>query len=117
MGDITVVSTPVMERSTVSFALSFFDETSLAVAPNSVYWSLSDVAGSWVNSRQNVGISNPTASLYLTLSSMDLQVSSNCQMETESRRLLVSGNYNSNRGTGLSLNHLIKFDVTNISMI
>lgn len=117
MANITVVSTPFFEKSTAIFNVSFFDETSAAVAPNSIYYSLTDVAGTAVNSIFNKGYSNPAASVYLILSSNDLMISSGFQLDQERRHLLVSGVYNSTLGNNLAIRHLIKFDVTNPGIV
>lgn len=115
--NITVISTPFIEKGTAIFNVSFFDENSAAVAPNSIYYSLTDVAGSIVNSLQDVGLSNPAASAYIILSSNDLQISSGYQLDSEARRLMINANYNSSLGNNLSLRHMIKFDVTNPGIV
>lgn len=117
MANITVVSTPFFEKSTAIFNVSFFDETSAAVAPSSIYYSLTDVAGVAVNSIWNKGFSNPAASIYIVLSSNDLMISSGFQLDQERRHLLISAPYNSTLGNNLALKHLIKFDVTNPGVV
>lgn len=113
MSNVTVITTPFFEKGTAVFNLSFYDENSIAVAPNSIYYSLTDVAGTIINSRQDFGLSNPAASVYIILSSYDLQISSGYQLESEQRRLLIFSLYNSSLGNNLSLRHMIKFDITN----
>jgi len=117
MGNVTVITTPFIEKGTAVFRISFYDESSQAVAPNSVYYTLTDVAGNVINSLDNVGLSNPAASMHIVLSNNDLMISSGFNLEYERRHLLVSGNYNSSIGSGLSIRHLIKFDVTNPGLV
>lgn len=113
MSNVSIITTPFFEKGTAVFALSFFDENSLAIAPNSIYYTLTDVKGSAINSIENMGYSSPAASIYLVLSSNDLMISSGFELAQERRHLLLSANYNSSIGSNLSLRHLIKFDVTN----
>ena len=106
----TTVDDDVLEGSTLKLSLSFTDEASLAVVPNSgLHWTLSDRAGNIVNSRSDVALtaSNPAT---IVLHGADLAVSES--FRDNQRIVTIEGTYNSSAGSNLELVDWVFFEIT-----
>jgi len=102
-----MLSTHAKERSTFVVTANFASTTG-AVAPTSAYWSLTDSAGTVINSRSDVTITSPTSSEDIVLSSSDLKITTN-ENDEGVRTFTVEGAYNSSLGNGLPLKECTHF--------
>lgn len=113
----SVFTTKAVELSTYAVHIDFYDETSAALLPNSLYWTLSDPDGTVINNRSGTAITSVQTSVDIVLSGSDLLISSGSLLAEEDRVLTVWGNYNSSLGTALPLYDRVKFTVINLSAI
>lgn len=102
------LATPVAEQGTAVVDLSFQDEGGNAVIPVSVTWTLTDAAGTVVNSRSQVALT-PASTVSVVLKGDDLTLGG-AYLGTV-RKLLVEATYNSTLGSGLPLKEEITFVV------
>jgi hypothetical protein len=102
----------VNERSTIDFEVSFYDETEAAVTPNEIEWTLTDDEGTIINSREDVAIETPAATVHITLSGDDCVILS----ETDSlvRKVHLSWIYDSLLGSDLEGHDEILFRIKDI---
>ncbi len=89
--------------------ISFFDETGAATTPTAATWSLTDGAGTVINSRSGVTISPLATTATLVLSGLDLAVGAGLVGFT--RKLLIEAVYNSIYGNGLPLKAEVTFTI------
>lgn len=68
--------TNAKDKSTYIVTASFKDEAGDAVVPNSITWTLTDINGNVINSREDVTVTTPAASVDIVLSDNDLDVTS-----------------------------------------
>jgi len=108
----TVLSTAAVEESTYIVSATFTDEAGSEVIPVTTTWTLTDINGVVINSRQNVVIT-PAATIYIVLTGDDLPADS----QPRERVLTVSATYNSIYGTGLKLKGAAVFNVENLVSI
>ena len=101
----------VEEKSTLAILVEFFDETGTAVTPTSASFTLTNEAGSIVNSRNQSAISPADGSAVVVLTGNDLALTAG---ENGKRKLLVLATYNSTNGSGLSLRKEYDFSVINL---
>lgn len=89
---------------TLKLSVTFYDDTSTAVSPDTMNWTLREAdTGAVVNSRSDVAIATPSSSEDIVLSGSDL---------TEGRkRLFLDGTYTSAAGAGLPFRAIIEFSV------
>jgi len=113
----TILTEKAVELSTYAVNVSFYDESSVAVEPNSLYWTLSDPDGSVINAQSMTAITSVQASVDIVMASLDLQISSGSTQAEEDRVLTIQGNYNSSLGNALPLNDRVKFKVINLSAL
>jgi hypothetical protein len=113
----TILTDKAVELSTYAVNVSFYDENSAAVAPNSLYWTLSDPDGNVVNAHSGTAIESVQTSVDIVLQGSDLLISSGSLQAEEERVLTIQGNYNSSLGNALPLNDRVKFTVINLSAI
>jgi len=110
----TELSPGASEESTYIIRGRFYDENSVAVTPNALTWTLTDAAGTVINSRENIVIT-PGTVVDIGLSGDDLAI-----LTGESDRvfvwryLVIEGNYDSAFGSGLPIRSQCKFAVTNL---
>ena len=102
-----MLSTHAKERSTFVITANFASTTG-AVAPSSAYWSLTDRAGTAINSRSDVTIASPTSSENIVLSSSDLKITTN-ENDEGVRILTVEAEYDSSLGSDLPIKEQIEF--------
>jgi hypothetical protein len=99
-------------RSTYVVTAAFYDEDGVAVVPTAIHWSLQNSDGVVINSRSNVLVAVPAASVNIVLTGDDLALE-DTDNESEVRRLVVASTYNSTLGTGLRLVGVYEFRVLN----
>lgn len=98
--------TGAVEGSTFVITVSLTDEAGNAVVPKTGTWSLIDLKGNIINSRENVAISPLAASYDVVLSGDDLPA--------KTLRLLIQATYDSDKGADLNLRDEIAFNVTDL---
>jgi hypothetical protein len=113
----TILTKKAVELSTYAVNVAFYDENSAAVAPNSIYWTLTDPDGAVINARSQTAITSVQTSVDIVLQGSDLAISAGALRAEEDRVLTIEGNYNSSLGTALPLNDRVKFKVINLSAI
>ena len=111
----TILTKKAVELSTCAVNLAFYDESSVAVAPNSLYWTLADPDGNAINGNSMAAITSVQASVDIVLTGSDLLISSGSMQAEEDRVLTIQGNYNSSLGNALPINDRVKFKVINFS--
>ena len=102
------------EQGTLLVKLTFYDEENNEVTPSTVLWTLTDVNGAIINSKEDVALTGITNPDYVVLTGNDLAISGNNDVI---RKLLVEATYNSAHGTGLKLNQEIEFSIENLTAI
>lgn len=114
----TRITTKATEESTYIITVSFTDEDGNAVTPNSIVWTLTDLDGTVINSREDVSIGSPASSVDIVLSGDDLQVqSSESGRKYVSRLFTVEAVYDSNAGSDLSLKDDAVFDIDCLAVV
>lgn len=106
------LATKAVEKSTYVITIEFTDESGDPVTPNTVTWTLSDVYGAIINSREDVTLT-PTATGTIVLSGDDLVVT-NYSVE---RVLTVAGTYDSTYGSDLPFKDSVRFDLDNLVVV
>lgn len=96
MATTTNLTVMPAEKGTAKVTVTFTDETGASVTPSSVTWTLTDVSGNVINSRQDVSVT-PGASVSFAMHGNDLAISG-----ADVRRvLLVEWAYTSTLGSNL----------------
>lgn len=105
----TTITTQAIERSTFAVTASFTDDAGDAVTPNSgLTWTLTDIVGTVVNSREGVSIAS-SSSVTIALTGADLAISDSFR---DNRRLLtIQGTYNSSLGSNLAIVDWVEFSI------
>lgn len=103
------------EESSCIITASFYDENDVAVAPDTMTWSLVDEDNNIINNRNEVSISSPETSEDIVLSGDDLSITSG--HDEEERYLVLEGTYTSDAGSGLPLKDHLKFYIQNIKKV
>lgn len=112
---LTVLTTDIVEESTAVISASFLDEDSVAVIPDTITWTLSDLLGTIINSREDVSVDTPAASTDIVLSGDDLAFQSSESGKIKvTRKLLVEATYTSSLGSGLPLKDEVRFSIRNL---
>ena len=93
------LSNHAMEGSTYVVRLSFFDEDGVAEVPTTATWTLTDPAGTVINTRLDIAIAAPATTNDIVLSGADLTIGVN----GPERVLMVEATYTSGLGVGLPL--------------
>lgn len=107
----------VEEESTLIIECSFTDEEGEAVTPSSVTWTLTDSAGTIINSRLQES-ATPGEVSYIALSGDDLALQSTETGCTKvERRLLIEAVYSSTYGTDLPLKRSCRFFIDNLTAV
>jgi len=104
----TQLSVSAIEESTYIVAAAFTDEDGAPVSPVTVSWTLTDIDGAVINSRQDVS-ETPDTTVNIVLTDDDLVVSG-----SSTRVVTVSATYNSDYGTGLTLKAAATFNLENL---
>jgi len=104
----TQLSVRAVEESTYIVTATFLDEDENLVVPNTMTWSLTDIDGTVVNSREDVS-ETPASVVSIVLTGDDLAVSGD-----RTRVVTVSATYDSSYGSGLYLKAAALFDIENL---
>lgn len=105
------LSTLANDQSTYIVTATFTDAAAAAVTPDSVVWSLTDAAGTVINSRTAVS-ATPGSSVAIVLSGGDLDYS-----DGAIRILTVYAVYDSTEGDNLPLREEAYFGITNLNNV
>lgn len=90
------------EKGTAAITCAFTDEDGDVVVPSSIVWTLTNEAGTVINSREQVAVAVPAASTTITLSGDDLAIlTAEVNRREVKRYLVVEITYNSDLGSGL----------------
>lgn len=108
----TILTTPkALEGSTYVVTAAFTDAAGAAVVPSAITWTLMTEAGATVNSRKDVPVAAPAASINIVLSGADLPTTS----ESDTALVLrVSAIYDSTEGSNLPLIDELRFIVEDL---
>lgn len=101
-----IITQKVPEESSAGFEVSFLDESGAAITPAAVSWTLTDRAGTVINSRSAVSVT-PASVVTIVLSGDDLALN-----RDPVRLLLVEATYNSSLGAGLPFREDIRFQIS-----
>lgn len=94
------------ELGTYIIDVTLLDEDGDSLAPATLSWSLKDVGGNVVNSREDVEIDPPTSSVTITLTGADLALTANRPAQ---RILSLSGTYTTALGVEAALTESATF--------
>lgn len=98
----------VQEKSTCVVKVDFEDEDGDPVVPSAITWSLMTKAGTAINSRTAVAVAVPAATIYITLSNLDLAFQTG-ESGSVVRFLLVQATYDGTYGSALPMKDTYKF--------
>lgn len=104
------------EESSYIIRNTFTDESGDDVIPVSLYWDLTSVGGTVINSRLNQQVVTPAAITNVVLQGADLQILDGEESYAE-RIFTARATYNSTLGNGLPLNKFVRFKVRNLRLI
>lgn len=107
-----IIDAKAVEESTFVVTASFTDEDGVAVAPDTMFWSLMDEDGEIINDREDEEISSPGTSVDILLQGDDLAIPG--VIAEVKRYLVLHGTYTSGLGSGLPLTDQVGFYVTNL---
>lgn len=107
---VETIGPNVREKGTAVFTIAFTDETDAAVTPSAITWTLTDLDGNIVNSRNAVAVGTPANSIVIVLSGNDLIIGAH----GTKRQLLVQATYDSDAGSDLPNNQAINFVITDL---
>jgi hypothetical protein len=82
------LATHALEESTYYITVTCKNKNDVEQAPTVLKWTLTDMAGTVINNRDEVSVANPTASEEITLSGDDLAFSTD-EIESEILRILT----------------------------
>ena len=109
---ITKLAEHAIEKGTYVITASFYDDTETLVTPNSgLTWTLTDVNGNVINSRSAVAITS-ASTVYVVLTNNDLALGTGTRNAI--RCLLITGTYDSTRGSGLAIRDQVIFEIDNL---
>ena len=104
------------EQGTIVVRAAFTDEDGATVVPASnVLWTLTDTAGTVINSRLDE-IESAAATVDIVLTGDDLALQTG-ESGTVERRILVETTYNSSLGSGLSLKKSGAFQIEDLTAV
>lgn len=111
------LSARATEESTYVVTAAFTDETGAAVIPTSIIWTLTNSEGTVINSREDVAIAVPAASVDIALSGDDLALAAG-EITRGVRVMTVKAVYTSaTLGAGLTLNKSLVFVVEALALV
>lgn len=99
--------THAKDQSTYQVTAAFTDAAGDSVVPSAITWTLTDRDGTVINSREDVAVATPAASIDIVLSGDDLKYSDGAK-----RILTIEATYDSDEGSDLPLKQesVIKID-------
>jgi len=99
-----------IEKSTFAATVAFTDSAGSSVTPDSISWTLTNDAGTVINSREDVAIGTPAASVDITLSGDDLQMLAG-EGRTAFRYLTVDAGYDGDLADNLPFKNACEFEL------
>lgn len=114
---MNISTTVVKEQGTAVVSCVFTDEDSNSVAPDTLTWTLTDRAGTVINSREDVAVEEGdlAATTNIVLSGDDLSVLSTETKAYVERIMTIKGTYDSTYGNNLPLRYELMFYVENLT--
>lgn len=109
---MTYLTTVAADKGTYVVTCAFTDEDGADVVPTAITWTLTDADGAVVNSRQDVAVTTPAASVDVVLSGDDLAYSAG-----SSRIFVVEATYTGSLGAGLPLKGQCAFAVEDLPTV
>lgn len=115
---LTVLTTEAMEEGSYFITVSFYDEDDAAVIPNAgtIYWTLTDSAGTVINSR-DYEAETSAASITIELEGSDLAIQAGETAALVRRRLTILWVYNSDLGNNKPAKAEVIFLIRNLTRI
>lgn len=104
------------EKGTIIFTVAFTDEDGAAAVPKTLKWSLTDNAGTVINSRDQVPVTVPAASNDIVLSGLDLQMGTEVTTYVV-RKFIVEATYDSSLGNDLPVKDTAVFKIENLTKV
>jgi len=98
-----------IDQNTRVVTVSFYDIAGDSVVPTSIVWTMTNGAGTVVNSRSAVVVATPATSVDLLLGEDDMAYS-----DGPVRRILVEAVYDSTEGTDLPLRDVLTFPIRDL---
>ena len=113
MSEIPMLALRAYEEDSYIIRADFKDESTppLAMTPNTINWTLTDLSGTVINSRTKVSVT-PASTVYIVLQGDDLALSGTSVSAI--REVRVSGSYDSAHGNNLPYNRALRFEILNI---
>lgn len=112
---MNISTTVVQERGTAVVQCVFTDEEGNSVAPDSLTWTLSDRAGTIINSREDEEVVDLAATVNIVLSGDDLAILPTEAVAYAERIVTIKGTYDSTYGNDLPLRHEEMFYIANLT--
>ena len=121
----SVITTLAKEESTFIITVAPTDDTDVAVTPQTMLWTLTDLDGTVINSRTAIDFETDngnseagtlSTSMAIILNGDDLQITGSGDAN-EKRILTIEGTYNSDAGTGLPYTDQVIFIVENLKAV
>ena len=111
------LSVHAKEQSTYVVTASFYDEDGNLVVPDTIKWTLSNLGGMIINSREDVIIAVPVSQVEIVLSGDDLAIFGSDISSTPKRLITVEATYTSALGANLPLNGSATFVLDAMIMV
>lgn len=105
------------EKSTYIVTCAFKDENGDDAVPSSIKWSLTDNDGTVINSRDQVTVAVPAASIDIVLYGDDLAILSSETIDYVNRKVIIEAVYDSDAGSNLPFKDGIRFALENLTKI
>ena len=110
-----VLTTPANEQGVYWVTVAYLDEDNNAMAPDAATWTLTDMEGNVINSREDEEIAVPTTEDTIELSGSDLAVDGN---DIVQRLLTIEGTYTSDTfGASKPFKIQIKFPIEPVVIV
>ncbi|HEY4690298.1 MAG TPA: hypothetical protein VIK33_13365 [Anaerolineae bacterium] len=107
---ITITDT-ANEKSTFALELAITDENGDPLTPNTLTWTLTDLAGNVINERAGIEIATPASTVTVVLSGDDLALP---ERAAPLRVVTLEGTYDSDLGNDLPLKEEVQFPIRNL---
>jgi hypothetical protein len=112
----TKLTVEAVEKSTYVITLAFANKAGTPVTPDSATWTLTDGAGTVINSRSAVVIAPLAASVDVVLSGLDLAMGVT-ETSYGNRLLTVQAVYSSTEGNSLPLKEEYQFMIRGLQVV
>jgi len=110
-----VLSTVANEQSSYWVTINFLDDDGTNMSTTTLTWTLTDLEGNIINSREDVNVAGPSYQETIELSGADLAVDGN---DIVQRIMTLEGTYTSNTyGTGKAFKFQIKFPIEPVIIV